>query len=432
MTSRSDTPLFPTGLAAPAAPQSLAVPPLPAAPRRGLLRAGVLAGAAAPLLAIGRAGAAPRRAAHAAAEPAPTGSPADTPLGPMDTVAQWAFITDFNTGATLLDKQADLQIPPSSMTKLMTAYIVYAKLKAGQLKLDQMLPVSEKAWRMQGSKMFVPLGGQISVEDLIRGMIIQSGNDACIVLAEGVAGSEDQFVDLMNARAKELGLTNSVFRNCTGWPDAAHHMSCRDIATLARHIITDFPEYYHYDSEKDYRYNGIEQYNRNPLVQRGMADGLKTGHTDAGGFGVVASSQHGGRRVIMVLNGMATGRERVQESERLINWAFSAFENVTLFAATDVVESAPVYLGTEGHVPLVGGKDLVITMPRSWREHAKVAVAYDSPVPAPISKGAVLGKLVVSGQGVPAMDVPLLAGADVARLGVGGRAMAVVTRLFRG
>ncbi len=400
-------------------------------------RAVLLAGAAAAALPLS-AGAAPRHGGHAragaaAAEPpAPTGSPADTPLGPMDTVAKWAFITDFNTGATLLDKQADLQIPPSSMTKLMTAYIVYGKLKGGQLKLDQMLPVSEKAWRMQGSKMFVPLGGQISVEDLIRGMIIQSGNDACIVLAEGIAGSEEQFVSMMNAKAKELGLTNSVFMNCTGWPDPNHHMSCRDIATLARHIITDYPEYYHYDAEKDYKYNGIEQYNRNPLVQRGMADGLKTGHTDAGGYGVVASSLHGGRRVIMVLNGMETQRERVQESERLISWAFSAFENVTLFAAGDVVEQAPVWMGTERAVPLVGGQDLVLTMPRAWRQSAKVAVAYDSPIPAPVSKGAVVGKLSVSGQGVPAMEVPLLAGADVPRLGMPGRAVAVLTRFVGG
>ena len=302
---------------------------------------------------------------------AAAGPPAQTPLGPMDTVAQWAYIEDFNTGAVLLDKQADVEMPPSSMTKLMTAYIVYSKLKSGALRLDQTLPVSEHAWRTQGSKMFVELNNQIKVEDLIRGMIIQSGNDACIVLAEGIAGSEEQFVDLMNAEAKKLGLTHSYFRNCTGWPDPQHHMSVHDIATLAKAIIKDFPEYYKYDAEKTFTYHGIVQYNRNPLVQRGLADGLKTGHTEAGGFGVVGSTEHNGRRVIMVLNGMPSSHARVEESIRLMNWSFANFENVTLFAANEVVDNAPVYLGVRPNVPLVGGADLVMTMPRSWKQHAK-------------------------------------------------------------
>ena len=367
-----------------------------------------------------------------AGAPAAGGAPANTPLGPMDTSAQWAVIVDFNTGATILDKASDEQMPPSSMTKLMTAYIVYSKLKAGTLRLDQTLPVSEHAWRTQGSKMFVELGAQIKVEDLIRGMIIQSGNDACIVLAEGIAGSEEQFVEMMNAQAKTLGLTNSEFRNCTGWPDPAHHMSARDIATLARRIIQDFPEYYHFDAEKTFTYHGIVQYNRNPLVQRGMADGLKTGHTDAGGFGVVGSAEHNGRRVIMVLNGMPTARARVEESVRLMGWAFANFENVTLFSSNDVVENAPVYLGSSRTVPLVGGQDLKLTLPRAWRQHAHVAIAYDSPIPAPIKAGEVVGKLTVSGQGVPQTEIPLVAGEDVGRMALPGRAVAVVTRLLTG
>ena len=411
--------------------------------RRGLLLGGAAFLAAGPALARPHAHAA--AAAHkpggddedagpadAAGGAAPTGTPANTPLGPMDTSAKWAVIIDFNTGATLLDKAADEEMPPSSMTKLMTAYIVYSKLKAGTLRLDQTLPVSEHAWRTQGSKMFVELGAQIPVEMLIRGMIIQSGNDACIVLAEGIAGSEEQFVDLMNAQAKTLGMDHSVFRNCTGWPDPAHHMSVRDIATLAKRIIQDFPEYYHYDSEKTFTYHGIIQYNRNPLVQRGMADGLKTGHTDAGGFGVVGSAEHNGRRVIMVLNGMPTARARVEESVRLMGWAFANFENVTLFSANDVVENAPVYLGTRRTVPLVGGQNLMLTLPRAWRQHAHVAVSYDSPIPAPVSRGSVVGKIVVSGQGVPASEIPLLAGEDVSRLALPGRAVAVVTRFITG
>ncbi len=363
---------------------------------------------------------------------AANGPPAQTPMGPMDTVAQWAFITDFATGAVLLDKQADVEMPPSSMTKLMTAYIVYSKLKSGALRLDQMLPVSEKAWRIQGSKMFVELGGTIKVEDLIRGMIIQSGNDACVVLAEGIAGSEEQFVEMMDDEAKKLGLTHSVFRNTTGWPDPAHHMSARDIATLAKAIIRDFPDYYHYDAEKQYTYHGIVQYNRNPLVQRGMADGLKTGHTDAGGYGLVASAERNGRRVIMVLNGMPSKSARVQESLRLMEWSFANFENVTLLSATDVADRARVYLGAVPSVPLVAGRDVVMTLPRNWKQHTKVTIDYDEPVPAPVRTGDVVGKLVVTQPGVPPLEVPLLAGEDVPRMGVFGRATAVLAHYASG
>jgi D-alanyl-D-alanine carboxypeptidase (penicillin-binding protein 5/6) len=180
----------------------------------------------------------------------PTGSPAETPLGPVDTAAKWAYIQDFDTGATLLEKQADEEMPPSSMTKLMTMYLVYDQLKQGKLKLEDELPVTEKAWRTQGSKMFVQVGSAVKVEDLIRGVIVQSGNDAAIVLAEAIGGSEEQFAEKMNAKAKELGLTRSFFKNSTGWPDPEQHMSPRDMATLAGRIIRDFPDYYHYDAEK--------------------------------------------------------------------------------------------------------------------------------------------------------------------------------------
>ena len=358
--------------------------------------------------------------------------PATTPLGPVDTSARWAYGQDFNTGATLLEKGADDHMPPSSMTKLMTIYLVYERLKQGKMKLDDQLLVSEKAWRMGGSKMFVQVGTQVVVEDLIRGLIVDSGNDACIVLAEGIAGSEEQFVEMMNAKAKLLGMTNTNYRNCTGWPDPDQYMSCRDIATLARHIISDFPQYYHYDSEKTFKYNNIEQENRNPLVQRGSADGLKTGHTEAGGYGVVASTLRGNRRVILVLNGMQTMHERASESERLMDWAFANFEDVRLFTAGDVVERVPVWLGVSPTVSLVGGRDLTVTMPRNWRNSASVKVSYDTPILAPVAKGTPLGKLVVTGQGVPAMDVPLLAGEDVPRLGLPGRAIAVLSHYVTG
>lgn len=408
-----------------------------AATRRALLLLAAAAVAGGPALAANPPKKPPAGARTAAPKPppgevVPTGSPAQTPVGPVDTAARWAIITDYNTGATLLDKDADVPMPPSSMTKLMTAYIVYGKLKAGQLTLTQELPVSERAWRMQGSKMFVQVGTQVKVEDLIRGMIVQSGNDACIVLAEGIAGSEEQFVELMNAKAKELGLTNSVFRNATGWPDPEHRMSARDIATLARRIIQDFPEYYKYDSERSFKYNNIEQENRNPLVQKGLADGLKTGHTDEGGYGLVASAQRGGRRIIEVLNGMTSMHQRAEEGERLLEWAFREFEDVTLFTAGDVVEQAPVWLGAEPTVPLVGGRELQVSMPRNWRSKARIAIEYDSPIPAPIVRGTTLGRLMVSGEGVPEMSVPLLAGADVPRLGLPGRAIAVLTHYITG
>jgi serine-type D-Ala-D-Ala carboxypeptidase (penicillin-binding protein 5/6) len=360
------------------------------------------------------------------------GAPAGTPLGAIDTAAQWAYIQDFDTGASLLEKRPDDEMPPSSMTKLMTVYLVYDQLKQGRLKLEDELPVTEKAWRMQGSKMFVQVGSTVKVEDLIRGVIVQSGNDAAIVLAEAIGGSEEQFVEKMNAKAKELGLTHSNFRNCTGWPDPEQHMSARDIALLAGRIIHDFPDYYHYDSEKTFRYNDIEQGNRNPMVQKGTADGLKTGHTDAGGFGLVASSKRNGRRVILVLNGMTTMRERAEEAERLMDWAFFNFEDVTLFSDGDIVEQVPVWLGTERTVSLVAGHDVIVTMPRNWRQKASVKVAFDSPLTAPIAKGDTLGRLTVTGEGVPHLEVPLMAAGDVPLLGLPGRAIAVLSKYVTG
>ncbi len=318
------------------------------------------------------------------------------------------------------------------MTKLMTLYLTYDQLKQGKLKLTDELPVSEKAWRMQGSKMFVAIGSSVPVEDLIRGVVVQSGNDAAIVLAEAIGGSEEQFVEKMNAKAKELGMTHTFYKNCTGWPDPDQHMSCRDIATLAGAIIRTFPAYYHYDSEKTFKYNGIEQGNRNPMVQKGTADGLKTGHTEAGGYGLAASSKRNGRRVILVLNGMATMRERAEESERLMDWAFFNFEDVTLFSAGDAVENVPVWLGTSHTVPLVAGHDVIVTMPRNWRQKASIKVSYDAPLSAPVSKGDPVGKLSVTGDGVPHLDVPLMAGADVPRLSLPGRAMAVLSKYVTG
>ena len=365
-------------------------------------------------------------------EALPTGTPGETPLGPVDTVAKWAFIQDFTTGAVLFDKLADEPMPPSSMTKLMTMYLVYEQLQKGQIKLTDTMMVSARAAAMGGSRMFLDVGKPVVVEDLIRGVIVDSGNDAATVLAETVGGSQDKFVDMMNAKAKELGLTHSTFRNPTGWPDPEQFMSARDIAVLARAIITDFPEYYKYDSERSFKYNNIEQQNRHPMVQAGTADGLKTGHTDAGGFGLVASSLRDGRRLIMVLNGMTSMHERATESERMMNWAFANFENVTLFSANDVIDNAPVWLGESKTVPLIGGRDLIVTLPKSWRQTASIKISYDAPIQAPVARLQPIGVLMLRGQGVPAMDVNLVAGTDVPRLSLPMRGLAVVSHYVSG
>ena len=372
--------------------------------------------------------------ARAPRQPAPPpSSPATTPLGPVDTLARHALIVDYDTGAVLLEKAADDRMPPSSMSKLMTMYVVFELLKAGRLRLDQQLPVSERAWRMGGSKMFVQIGTQVSVENLARGVIVQSGNDACIVLAEGISGSEQQFAELMNETARRIGLRNSNFRNSTGWPDPEHRMTSRDLAHLARRIIADFPEYYRFYNERSFRWNDIAQDNRNPALGRVPgADGLKTGHTEEAGYGLTASALRGGRRLILVVNGLGSMRQRAEESERLFEWGFREFENVVVFQAADTVEEVPVYLGERPTVPLVAGRDLILTLPRQWRRNLQVRLRYDAPVPAPVTKGQGIGTLMIGGQGVPEMTVPLIAGADVDRLGFFPRIPAVIGGWFSG
>jgi len=370
-------------------------------------------------------------APHAKAAPAPV-EPLPI-IGPIDTQATHALIIEAETGAVLLDKGADERMPPASMSKVMTAYVVFGLLKQGRAKLEDELPVSEHAWRTQGSKMFVPLGGRIKIEDLVRGMIVQSGNDACIVLAEGLAGSEAAFVDLMNQKAKEIGLAGSHFADVNGLPDPDHYMTARDLATLAQRTISDFPEYYHYYAEKDYAFNNINQGNRNPLIYRDIgADGLKTGHTEEAGYSLLASVHRDKRRIIMVLGGLPTMKARAQESERLIEWAFREFNDYQLFSAGDKVDDAEVWLGTEAKVPLTVAKDLVVTMPRKSRKDMKVAVDYDKPVPAPIKQGQEVGKLVVTAPDMASVETPLIAAAPIDRMGPLGRTAMVAAHLIWG
>jgi D-alanyl-D-alanine carboxypeptidase (penicillin-binding protein 5/6) len=337
------------------------------------------------------------------------------------------------TGAVLLDKKADERMPPASMSKVMTAYLVFQYLKEGRAKLDDELPVSERAWRTQGSKMFVPLGGRIKIEELIRGMVIQSGNDACVVLAEGLAGSEQAFVDQMNETAKKLGLTNSHFADVNGLPNPDHYMSARDLALLALRTIKDFPEYYKYYGEKEFKFNNINQGNRNPLLYKDLgADGLKTGHTDEAGYCLTGSAVRDNHRIIMVIAGLPSMKSRFSESERLIDWAFREFGGYTLVKAGEAVEEADVWLGVQAKVPMVTTADAVATLPRRLRKDMKVTVAYDKPVKAPIAKGQQIGKLVVTVPGMQPVEFPLVAANDVERLGAMGRVGAALSYLVFG
>jgi D-alanyl-D-alanine carboxypeptidase (penicillin-binding protein 5/6) len=384
------------------------------------------------------------KAKPAAGKPQPKENALTTPpptvAGGIDTQAKHALVLEADTGAVLLDKLSDERVPPASMSKVMTAYLVFDYLKQGRAKLEDELPVSEKAWRTQGSKMFVQIGSRVKIDDLLRGMIVQSGNDACIVLAEGLAGSTSAFVDQMNEEAKKIGLKNSHFANVDGLPDPDHYMTARDLATLGMRTIKDFPEYFHYYSEKEFTFNtvaannrevSINQGNRNPLLYKDLgADGLKTGHTDEAGYSLLGSVLRDKRRVIVVLSGLPSMKARAQESERLVEWAFREFNNYQLFAAGDKVDDAEVWLGSEAKVPITVEKDLVVTLPRKSRKDMKVTVAYDKPVPAPIQKGEPVGKVIVTASDMAPAEAPLIAGANVDRMGPVGRVAMAAAHLI--
>lgn len=341
----------------------------------------------------------------------------------FDTAARAAVIMDHRTGEILFAKRADEALPPASMSKLMTAFIVFEELKAGRLKMDDALPVSEKAWRTGGSKMFVKVGDRVKVSDLLRGMIVQSGNDACVVFAEALSGSEAAFAERMTRRAKEIGLTASSFRNATGLDEAGHLMSVHDLAVLAHLIIRDFPEQYKIYGEKNFTYAGIKQDNRNPLLQADVpgVDGVKTGHTDDSGYGLVVSAHRDGRRIIAVLQGLTNLRQRRTESELLLEYGFREFSEYQLFKPGETVVAAPVWLGAVATVPLVPAEVAAVTMRREQRKDLQVRAVYDAPIPAPVTKGQAIGRLEITVPGQPVRSVPLLAGADVATAGMLGR-----------
>ena len=351
----------------------------------------------------------------------------------IETQAKQAILVDFETGAVLFEKNADESMAPSSMSKLMTIYLVFERLRDGRLSLEDKLSVSTKAWRKGGSKMFVKEGDRVSIEDLIRGVVVQSGNDACIVIAEGLSGDEETFAQEMTERGRELGLENSVFKNATGWPDLGHTMTSRDLTILAKRTVQDFPEFFHYYSEKNFTYNGIPQGNRNPLLYKNVgADGLKTGHTELGGFGLVASAERGGRRLLLVLNGLPSIKARSKESERLLEWGFREFNNYRLYLAGDTVAQAAVWLGDAEEVPLVIENDLVITMPKKSRRKMKVSTRFEEPISAPIRAGQESALLVVSAPGFETLEIPLVAGEGVGRLGALGRVVSALNYLIWG
>lgn len=341
----------------------------------------------------------------------------------IETKAKQAIIVDVQTGAILFEKNAMERMPTSSMSKVMTTYMVFEDLKRGRLKLDDRILVSKKAWEMGGSKMFIHVGDRVKVEDLVRGIVIQSGNDATVAVAEGLAGSEDAFAEAMTRRAQELGMKASNFKNASGWPDPDHYSTAHDLAILAHRIIADFPEYYHYFAERDFTYNKIKQQNRDPLLGRVTgADGLKTGHTEAAGYGLIGSAIRDGHRVIMVINGLESIQERTEESVRLLEWAFRNFDRKVLVQQGETVDSAPVWLGKQIDVPLVANEDIHIVLPRGRANEVRMSVKYDAPLPAPVKKGTKAGMLKIEIPQQTPIEVELFTGADVSRLGFFGRA----------
>lgn len=356
-----------------------------------------------------------------------------SPGGAFETMAKQLILTDGATGMVLAEKNADQPMYPASMSKMMTLYIAFERLASGRIAMQDEFTVSRKAWRMKGSRMFVEVGSKVSVADLLRGIIVQSGNDASVVLAEGLAGSEEAFADLMNRKAVELGLRGSRFVNATGWPHPDHVTTAHDLAELARRIIADFPQYYPMFAEKTYTYNDIRQGNRNPLLYRyDGADGLKTGHTEASGYGLVASAARHGQRLILVVNGLSGVNVRAREAERWLDYGFREFKNYVLFEAGQTVDEFDVWLGEAETVPLVVDRDVAVVMSRKARTGMVVKIVADGPVSAPVERGTVVARLVVSAPDTAAREWPLMAGATVDSLSGFGRLGAAIHELIWG
>jgi D-alanyl-D-alanine carboxypeptidase (penicillin-binding protein 5/6) len=356
----------------------------------------------------------------------------------FETEAEHAILIDAATGDVLYDKAADALMAPASMTKMMTAYMIFERLKAGELSLDDTFTVSVDAWKRGGaasgsSTMFLDPNSQVRLEDLIRGIVVQSGNDACIVIAEGLAGSESAFAERMTEKARELGMTNTVFRNATGWPDDEHLTTARDLATLAKRMIEDFPTYYRYYSETSFTYNGIAQSNRNPLLYRNIgADGIKTGHTSVSGYGLTASAKRDDQRLILVVNGLDSRKARASESLKMMEWGFREFGTYALFQPGEAVTEADVWLGVTPRVPLVIETPVVLSMRKEARRDMQVKAVFEAPITAPVAVGDTVGEVIVTAPGEETRRYPLRAGAASERLGLFGRLKAAVDYILWG
>ena len=358
-------------------------------------------------------------------------APADAQL--FESIASHVYLVDVQTGAVLINKNGEATMAPASMTKMMTVYLLFERLKDGSLSLEDTFRVSEKAWRKGGSKMYVDVGSRVKVEDLLRGIVVQSGNDASIVVAEGLAGSEDAFATEMNRAAHELGMTNTTFLNATGWPHPEHLTTAHDLAVLTAATIRNFLEFYHYYSEKLFKYNGLKQYNRNPLLRKEMgADGLKTGHTENSGYGIVASAMRNDRRLILILNGLPSESARSSEAERILDLGFREWDNDTLFKAGDVVASASVWLGNVETVPLIIEQEVTLTLRRRARREMVVKVLHEDPIPAPIAKSTRIANLFVTMPQTKPLELPLVAGTNIGRLGMIGRFGAAMNYILWG
>jgi D-alanyl-D-alanine carboxypeptidase (penicillin-binding protein 5/6) len=345
----------------------------------------------------------------------------------FETKARAAFVMDQSTGTVLLAKNADEALPPASMSKLMTLYMAFEAVRDGRLQMTEKLPVSQHAMNYGGSTMFLDTTDRVSVEDLLRGIIVLSGNDACAVIAETLSpdGTEAGFARLMTRRARQMGMTNSTFANSNGWPAPGHRMSMRDLSLLANRLITDFPEFYPMFAEREFKFDGRapqNTQNRNPLLRLNIgADGLKTGHTSEAGYGLVGSAKQGNRRVIFAFSGLQTAAERAEVSEQIVNWAFRQFSEATLAREGERVAEADVWMGKTPRVGLVPENDIEVLLPVLAQNKVKAEVIYNGPIEAPIAKGQSLAELVLMPEDLPEMRIPLVAEADVAEGGFGIR-----------
>lgn len=358
------------------------------------------------------------------------------PLAAFETKAGAAYVVDQTSGTVLLSKEADKPIPPASMSKLMTLYVAFEAIRDGRLSLNEKLPVSEHAMSYGGSTMFLDTTDNVTVEDLLRGIIVLSGNDACAVIAEALSpdGTEAGFARYMTQRAQQMGMTNSTFMNSNGWPQAGHRMSVRDLALLANRIITDFPNFYPLFKEQEYAFDGrapSNTRNRNPLLGMGIgADGLKTGHTQEAGYGLVGSAKQGDRRIIFAISGLPDAQARAAESRGIVNWAFRQFARRQVAKAGQEIARADVWMGMQPDVGLVPAEDVNALLPALAGDSIEGEVVYRSPVSAPVQKGDTLAELVLKPDQLAEIRIPLVANRSVARGGFISRVGTVATLLL--